>query len=183
MRADAQQNYQQLLTIAQQEFAEQGVNASLRNIARKAEVGMGTLYRHFPNREALLEAILRSSFDAAAVRARHVAEQHHSEEALMLWVSEITEFTYTHQGIIQLMMGAIEDLDSALHSSCVSLRAAGAELLRNAQEEGKARADLSGDELFDLIAALAWLKEQPSSGVRAERHFEILSRAILTAPR
>ncbi|WP_414683367.1 helix-turn-helix domain-containing protein, partial [Methylophaga sp. UBA5088] len=57
MRADAKKNYDNILSIAQEVFAEQGANASLREVARRAGIGMGTLYRHFPNREALLEII------------------------------------------------------------------------------------------------------------------------------
>ena len=77
------------------------------------------------------------------------------------------------------MVSAIEDHESALHASCVSLRAAGAALLSRAQADGKARADLNGAELFDLIAALAWLREQPSHASRADRIFSIISGAVL----
>jgi AcrR family transcriptional regulator len=63
MRADAQKNYQRLLDVAREALAETGADASLRDIARRAEVGLGTLYRHFPTREALLEALLRNDFE------------------------------------------------------------------------------------------------------------------------
>ena len=63
MRADARKNYDHLLEVARENVAEHGADASLRDIARRAGVGLGTLYRHFPTREALLEALLRTSFD------------------------------------------------------------------------------------------------------------------------
>ncbi len=178
MRADARKNYDQLLAVARDVFAEQGVDASLRDVARKAGVGLGTLYRHFPTREVLLETLLRASFGALAARAGELETSGDSDEALVSWLHEIIAFTYENRGVIALMMGAIEDLDSALHASCVTLRAAGAALLARAQAEGTARADLNGAELFDLIAALAWLREQPSHAPRADRIFYLIAAMI-----
>ena len=180
MRADARKNYDQLLTTAREVFAEQGADASLRDIARKAEVGLGTLSRHFPTREALLEALLRSSFEALADRARALESARDPDDALVTWLREIIAFTHAHRGVIAPMMGAIEDPESALHTSCVGLRAAGASLLARAQRDGHARADLDGSELFDLIAALAWLREQPSHAPRADRLLSVIASAILT---
>ena len=165
MRADARKNYDLLIDVAREVFVEQGAEASLRDIARRAGVGMGTLYRHFPNRDSLLEALLAA--DPAA--------------ALLEWLAESVAFTHQHRGIIAPLMSAIDDPESALHSACVTLRAAGTSLLTRAQQTGQARPDLSGDELFDLIAALAWLREQPSHAPRAERIFAVLADAILTA--
>lgn len=180
MRADAKKNYDQLLAVAREVFTEQGANASLRDVARKAGVGLGTLYRHFPTREVLLETLLRSSFEALAASAKELETSNASDDALVSWLQEIIAFTHEHRGIIALMMDAIEDPDSALHASCTTLRAAGAALLARAQAEGSARADLSGAELFDLIAALAWLREQSSHAQRADRIFNVIAGAILT---
>ncbi|MGB9989740.1 TetR/AcrR family transcriptional regulator [Massilia sp. SM-13] len=179
MRADARKNYEHLLTVARKVFTEQGNDASLRDIARRAEVGLGTLYRHFPTREALLEALLRTSFGALAKRADELQASSDSADALITWLQEIIAFTHEHRGVIAPMVSAIEDHESALHASCVTLRSAGAALLARAQADGKARADLDGSELFDLIAALAWLREQPSHASRADRIFGVISGAIL----
>ncbi len=97
----------------------------------------------------------------------------------MLWLREIIAFTHSHRGVIAWMMGTIEDRHSALHASCLTLRAAGTGLLARAQAEGKARVDLDRAELFDLIAALAWLREQPSHAPRADRLFGVIASAIL----
>ncbi|NKF22476.1 TetR/AcrR family transcriptional regulator [Solimonas marina] len=179
MRADAKKNYEQLLAVARDVFAEQGANASLRDVARRADVGLGTLYRHFPTREVLLETILRASFNTLAEKAQALEASQAPDEALLSWLQETTAFTHEHRGVIALMMGAIENPDSALHASCVTLRAAGAALLARAQDEGMARPDLNGDELFDLIAALAWLREQPTHALRADRLFDVIASAIL----
>lgn len=179
MRADAKKNYDRLLAVAREVFAEHGADASLRDVARRAGVGLGTLYRHFPTREALLETLLRAGFDALAARAGELETTGSADEALVSWMHQTTEFTHRQRGVIALMMGAIEDADSALHASCVTLRAAGTSLLARAQAEGKARTDLNGAELFDLIAALAWLREQPSHAPRADHLFDVIANAIL----
>ncbi len=132
---------------------------------------MGTLYRHFPNRDSLLEALLRSRFAALTARAESLLLVADPAAALLEWLAESVAFTHQHRGIIAPLMSAIDDPESALHSACVALRAAGTSLLTRAQQAGQARPDLSGDELFDLIAALAWLREQPSHAPRAERIF------------
>jgi hypothetical protein len=99
---------------------------------------------------------------------------------LVLWRRETIAFTYSHRRVLALMMGAIEDPDSALHTSCVTLRAAGSALLTRAQSEGKARQDVDGTDLFALVAALAWLREQPTAVARAEHLFEVVAGALLT---
>lgn len=179
MRSDAQKNYERLLDVARQALAESGAEASLRDIARRAGVGLGTLYRHFPTREALLEALLRSSFEDLATKADGLQHADASDRALVLWLQDIIDFTHRQRGVLAPMMSAIEDESSALHGSCVRLRCAGAALLARAQADGKARADIDGDELFDLIAALAWLREQPSHTDRSGRLFEVVTEAIL----
>lgn len=180
MRADAKKNVERLLAVAQEAVAEHGADLSMRDVARRAEVGLGTLYRHFPTREALLEALLRTSFEALAARAGTLAESATPDAALILWLKETIMFTYSHRGVLGLMMGAIEDPQSALHTSCVTLRAAGAALLGRAQAEGKARQDIDGTDLFALIAALAWVREQPSAAARADHLFTVITSALFT---
>jgi AcrR family transcriptional regulator len=179
MRADAQKNYDHLLAIARAVVLEQGADASLRDIARRAGVGLGTLYRHFPTREALLEALLRVSFDELTTRVDELETSSSPDDALLLWLRETVAFTHNYRGVTTSMMAAIEEPDSALHGSCVKLRAAGARILARAQARGMARTDLNGADLFALIAALAWLGDQPSHGPRADHLFGVITSAIL----
>jgi AcrR family transcriptional regulator len=88
MRTDAKKNYDHLLEVARDVVAEQGAEASLRDVARKAGVGIGTLYRHFPTREALLEALLRKSFDRVTVRAGELETSGSADGALQSWLRE-----------------------------------------------------------------------------------------------
>lgn len=96
----------------------------------------------------------------------------------MSWLREMVALTHGHRGVISAMTAAIAAPDSALHASCVSMRASGAQLLARAQAEGEARDDIDGADLFALVSALAWLNDQPSLASRADRLFHILASAI-----
>lgn len=180
MRADAQANRDRLLIVAGAVFAEQGVEASMRDIARRAGVGLATLLRHFPTREALLEALLRTSFDELTARAAEVEATGSPREALMTWVREFVGFTTDNHGVVTSMVKAIEEPESALHASCVALRAAGARILGSAQAAEVARPDIDGEDLFALVSAFAWLGDQAGHEARARRLFDLVMGAILT---
>ncbi|MEO3858259.1 helix-turn-helix domain-containing protein [Acrocarpospora sp. B8E8] len=180
MRADAKKNYDHLLVVASAVVAEQGADASLRDVARRAGVGLGTLYRHFPTREALLEALLRAGFDELAAQAAELETSSSPEEALVSWLRDCVACAHEYRGVVALMMAAIEDTESALHASCVTMRAAATRLLARAQAAGMARTDIDGTDLFALIGALTWLGDQPSLARRADHLFGVVASAILT---
>ena len=180
MRSDGKKNYDLLLAVARSVVTEEGADASLRDIARKAGVGLATLYRHFPTREALLEALLRASFDELTVRAAELEHSALPADALVSWLRETVAVAHRYHGVTTVMMAAIEDPDSALHSSCVTMRAAGGRLLARAQDHGIARTDIDGADLFALIAALAWLRDQPSHRPRGDHIFDVITSSILT---
>lgn len=181
MRSDAKKNYDHLLETGRSVVAEQGVEASMRDVARRAGVGIGTLYRHFPTREALLEALLREGFDQVTARAAEL-EAGPADVALATWLREMVALTHDHRGLIASMTAAIADEASALHASCVLLRASGARLLARAQAEGKARTDIDGTDLLALVSALAWLNDQDTFKARVDRLFEVVASAILVRP-
>jgi AcrR family transcriptional regulator len=170
-----------VLAVAGTAITEQGVDVSLRDIARRADVGLATLLRHFPTREALLEALLRTSFDEMTARAGGLETSSSPEDALVSWLRDCVAWTTEYRGVTVLMAAAIEDTESALHASCVTLRAAGARLLTRAQAAGAARTDMDGTDLFALVAALAWLSDQPSLAPRADHLFDVVASAILTS--
>lgn len=181
MRADAKKNYEHLLAVASVVVTEQGADASLRDIARRAGVGFGTLYRHFPTREVLLEALLRASFDELTARADELETSRSPDSALLSWLREAVAVAHDHRGVVASMMAAIADPDSALHASCVTMRAAGTRLLARAQARGMARTDIDGADLFALVGALAWLGDQPALVRRADHLFGVITSAILTS--
>ncbi|MFD7420502.1 TetR/AcrR family transcriptional regulator [Streptomyces californicus] len=180
MRADARRNRDHLLAVARPAVAEHGIDVSMRDVARRAGVGLATLLRHFPTREALMEALLHESFEELTARARDSGASPAPADALVTWVRECVAWTTAYRGVTVLMAAAIEDPDSALHASCVALRAAGAALLRRAQEAGAARGDLDGEDLFALIAMLAWAGDQPALAPRAGRLLDVVAHALLT---
>lgn len=182
MRADAKKNRDQLLVVARAVVAEQGADASLRDVARRAGVGLATLYRHFPTRGALLETLLRAGFDGLAARAVELEASDSPGDALVTWFHDCVATAHEYRGLTELMMAAIEDPDSALHASCVAMRAAGTRLLTRAQAADLARADVDGGDLFALVGALAWLSDQPFTASRAGRLLSVIAGSLLTGP-
>jgi AcrR family transcriptional regulator len=180
MRADARKNHSHLLAVAHDVVTEHGADASMREIARRAGVGLATLFRHFPTREALFEALLRTNLDALTQKAAELETSNPPDEALVSWFREGVTFVHSYSGIVALMASAHADPDSALHHSCTAVQAAGARLLLRAQAEGTARADMDGVDLFALMSALGWLVDQPSFAPRADHLFHVIASAILT---
>lgn len=183
MRADAQRNYERLLEVARGVVTEHGADASLRDVARKADVGLATLYRHFPTREALVEALLRTDVDSLADQAADLETSDSPEEGLRAWLRGCVALNNEYRGVTALFAAALEDTESALHDSCVELHDTGARLLHRAQEAGVARADLTGTDLFALVAALAWLHDQPAFAPHADHLLDVMLSAILAARR
>ena len=179
MRADAEKNRSQILNVARGVVAEHGADVSMRDIARRAGVGLATLLRHFPTREALFEALLCTHLDALTQRAAELETSTPADEALVTWFRELVAFTQSYSGVVAMMAAAHANPDSALYTSCAAVHSAGARLLLRAQGEGTARADMNGDDLFALITALGWAVDQPSFAPRADHLVHIIAGAIL----
>jgi len=180
MRADAKKNYDHLLAVARQVVTAQGTDVSMRDIARRADVGLATLLRHFPTKESLFEAVLCTNLDALTQQAAALEASKVPSDALVTWFREVLEFIQSYRGVVALMATAHENPDSALYVSCAAVHAAGARLMLRAQAEGTARADMNGDDLFALITSLGWAVDQPSFAPRADHLFHLITSTILT---
>jgi AcrR family transcriptional regulator len=180
MRADAKKNYDHILSVARDVATERGIDASMRDIARRADVGLATLLRHFPTREALFEALLCTNLDALTQKADELQTANSPDDALVSWFREWLAFAQSYRGVVVLMAAAHSDTGSALYAACAAVHSASARLLRRAQVEGTARADMDGDDLFALMTALGWAVDQPSFAPRADSLFHIIKGAILT---
>jgi AcrR family transcriptional regulator len=180
MRADARKNYSHLLAVARDVVTEHGADASMRDIARRAGVGLATLFRHFPTREALFEALLRTNLDALTEKAAELETSKPPDEALVSWFREGVAFVQSYRGVVDLMAAAHVDPESALYASCAAVHSAGARLLVRAQADGTARTDVDGDDLFALMSALGWLVGQPSFAPRGDHLFRVIASAMLT---
>ncbi|MET7337263.1 TetR family transcriptional regulator [Nonomuraea sp. NPDC005650] len=168
MRADARRNYERLLAEAAAAFAEHGVEASLEDVARRAGVANGTLYSHFPTRQALLEALMRDRMEALAGAARDLLDQPDAREALISWARAGIAHAAMYRGLATSLMRSIEDETSELHAACQAVLTAGERLLERAQAAGAVRPDATASDFYTLINALAWAGEQttPAQGER-----------------
>ncbi|GAA1361492.1 TetR/AcrR family transcriptional regulator [Streptomyces beijiangensis] len=149
-RADARRNFDALLAAAREAFAEQGADASLEDIARRAGVGIGTLYRNFPTRRHLFETVYAEEVDALCVLADELGGRP-AWEALTTWIDRFVEYTVTKRAVREGLNG-----ESGIFVSCrVSMMGAGEPLLRRAQDSGEARTDVDFDDLLRMIAGIA----------------------------
>jgi len=155
MRADAQRNYTRLLSAAMAAFTEHGADdTSLEEIARRAGVGIGTLYRHFPTRQALLEAVYRDQVEALRARADELMGSDAPGEALAAWLRALMTFSSTKQSLISALLATIGK-ESDLLSTCSKVLWDAAEiLLKRAQEAGAVRADADARDLIRLVHAV-----------------------------
>jgi AcrR family transcriptional regulator len=175
LRADARRNRERILDVATAVVAQQGTQASLRDIARRAEVGMGTLYRHFATREELLEALLGGRFDRLAERAATLRDARPPHEALTEWLREFAAGVAVYRGLAASLVATLEDDTTSLYASCARMRAAGADLLKRAQETGRIRADVDGTDLFALLGAVASIADTaPSLAGRRDHLLELV---------
>ncbi|MER6994433.1 helix-turn-helix domain-containing protein [Streptomyces sp. NPDC000410] len=159
MRADARRNYERLLAEARAAFAEHGTDASLEDIARRAGVGIGTLYRHFPNRHALMNAVFQEALAALLERSRELASAEHPCGALVEWLRAIITHAGEYRGLARALMSASHDESSELAQCSVPMEQAGARLLLRAQEAGAVRTDVSISDLMQLTNAIALAAE------------------------
>jgi AcrR family transcriptional regulator len=153
-RADARRNYEKVLVAAREAFAEGGESTALEEIARRAGVGIGTLYRHFPNRQALLEALYVNEVEEVC---RSAAELDGGDpwEALNSWFRRLMGYLATKQALAHELLNYV-DSDAALFKVCrVSLYEAGEPLLKRAQEAGVVRDDVEFPEVMQMVIGIA----------------------------
>ncbi|TDC75659.1 TetR/AcrR family transcriptional regulator [Streptomyces hainanensis] len=169
-RADARRNHERLLAEAEAVFREQGTEASLERIARRAGVAIGTLYAHFPNRRALLGALLRDRHEALFALGDELRSAAGPPfAALVRWMRAAAEHGAVYDGLAQELLGSLDDQGSELHAACARLSAAGRALTERAVDAGAIRADATADDVFALVSAAAWLRARTPDEARAER--------------
>ena len=170
-----------MLDAARTVVAQQGTDASLREVARRVGVGIGTFYRHFPTREALLEALLRDGFDQLADAAAALHDHPDPGTALTDWLRQLATGATLYDGLPSAVLQALHDTDSPLHSACARLRQAAADLLERAQEAGQIRPDLTTAELLTAGYAMSWAVHQTSDGrAETDRYVHLLVDGLAT---
>jgi AcrR family transcriptional regulator len=178
-RADARRNYERLLTEARAAFAERGTDASLEEIARRSGVGIGTLYRHFPTRHAMMNAVFQEALADLLRRSHELADAPEPCAALVEWLRSLITHAGEYRGLARALMSASHDENSALSACSVPLRDAGERLLGRAQASGAVRADVSIGDLMQLTNAIALAAEQdPTDPELADRLLTLTLRGL-----
>ncbi len=154
IRADAQRNIEVLLEAALTVFTASGVDAPVRQIAEKAGVGIGTVYRHFPQRSDLIVAVFRHEVDACAEAAAGLAAEYAPGDALVRWIQRYTDFVAAKRGLAAALHSGNPAFDTLPTYFETRLRPALGSLLDAAAASGEVRA---GVEPFDLLRAVALL--------------------------
>ncbi len=159
-RADARRNRERLLAAAKDVFSAGGPEASLESVARRAGVGIGTLYRHFPTREALFEAVYRREVEQLTELAERLFEEEAPVEALRRWLRSNVAFIATKQGMAEALAVAAGSSELKAFSFEHLTRALG-KLLARAVAAGEIRADITPEDLLRTLVGMCLIHDRP----------------------
>lgn len=154
LRADAKRSMDAILTAALQVFAESGVDAPVREIAQRAGVGVGTLYRRFPQRSDLIVAVFQRQVDACAAAAPQLAQQYEPADALSHWVQRYADFIITKRGLAAALHSGDPAYQALPAYFDAHLRPALQSLLDAAVAAGQVRDDIDPVELLRAVGNL-----------------------------
>lgn len=174
LRADAQRNRDRLVEVAAQTFASDGVDASLEEIAKRAGVGIGTLYRHFPTREHLVEVVYRREVEGLCQAADELAREHPADVALELWMQRFVDYIATKRGLATSLR-LLLTTNSTLFSD-TSGRVSGAMrgLIEAAAASGKIRADVDASDVMHALGGIYSAPNTPDWRERSGRLVKLL---------
>jgi len=165
MRADAQRNREQLLAAAVAAFAADRPEITLESIARSAGVGIGTLYRHFPNRQALLEALYTSEVESLCASAGDVADLE-PWDALVAWLHRFVGYMATKQALAAEMLDYMAQ-DAPVFTGCrQAMYKAGEPLLQRAQQAGVVRTDANLPDVISMVVGIAKIQSGDPEQIR-----------------
>jgi AcrR family transcriptional regulator len=154
MRADARRNYEQLLDAARKEFMDQGGGAAMAAIAKRAGVGIGTLYRHFPKRIDLVEAVYRDDVDALIGTAERGLADLEPWDALQGWLRAYVDYGRSKRTFLNELHEAFEKNPDLKPASRERVWDACERVLQRAQDAGVARRDIDGEDLMQLVSPM-----------------------------
>jgi len=184
LRADARRNLAAILAAAEEIFSEEGLSAPIDDVARRAGVGVGTVYRHFPTKEALFEAVVKARIEAIAERAEELTLQEDAAAALFTHISELVQTAVSKKDLVDELERWGVAPKEKIHSQLKErLSAAGEALLRRAQAVGAVRADLTYDDLTAMMVgacegACCPMVDQKRRAQLAARTVEVLCAGL-----
>jgi AcrR family transcriptional regulator len=179
-RADARRNYGQLVEQARMAFAASGVDASLDEIARRAGVASGTLYRHFPTRLDLIEAVLAEQIAELTGLGRELLTAEDELGALSTWLRAAVLHALTYRGLAAAVMNSALDRDNRLVSTWhAEMFAVGAALLARGRQSGVVAADADDADVLKMVGAIAWAAQDTAdSSAQADRLLALLMNGL-----
>jgi AcrR family transcriptional regulator len=167
VRADARRNRDRLLEVATAAFATaQGRPVSLESIARDAGVGIGTLYRHFPNREALVEAIYRVELAEVAAAAEHLLKRHPAQSALRRWMDRYASFVAAKRGMAESLHAIFDSGAMEPSETRDSIVGAVDALLQAGADDGTLRSDVQADDVVSSLIGIFLASGSPGQTAR-----------------
>lgn len=170
MRADAQRNYDRIVEVAREVFREQGYDASLDEVAKRAGVGPGTLYRHFPKRENLLDAVMQSWVDKVTETAdKALAFEGSDRELLLNWFEAYVALISQHKGGPAKITSAMGNPDSPIMTKCQVLAGANDRVIERVRADGALRDGVETIQVCRLVGGIATVADQSELDVAAVR--------------
>ncbi|MCW2866184.1 MAG: transcriptional regulator, TetR family [Marmoricola sp.] len=170
MRADAKRNYDRIVEVAREVFREQGYDASLDLVAKRAGVGAGTLYRHFPTRDALVDAIMQSWVDRVTETIeKALAHEGPPREVLLGWFEAYVGLISLHKGGPAKITSAMGDTGSPIRTKCEVLSGAADRVVLRLREQGVLRDGVDAVQMCRLVGGVAAVADQgglPPEAVR-----------------
>jgi len=173
-RSDAQLNRERILEVAKEAFTRSGANASLDDIAKEAGVGPGTLYRHFPTRDALIEAVYRTEVEKLAAAERKLAETMPPIEALRAWMLMFVDHIATKQIIAPALKSLVGGSSKLFEGSRAQVQGAIEALVKRAIKSGDIRKDLDAFDLLRALIGVSHVASTPDWQQSARRLVDIL---------
>jgi AcrR family transcriptional regulator len=173
-RADAARNRIQLLEVASRVFGSAEAETSMRAIAREAGVGIGTLYRHFPTRESLVDAVYRDQVARLTAGARELLAEFSPPVALRRWMDLFGVWIATKNGMLDTLLAMIESGEIAHAQTRTELLAAIDEILDAGRATGELRADVSAEDIAASLIGIFTVAQPPAHDARAGRLLNIL---------
>lgn len=177
-RADALRNRERLIEAAKIAFTERGADVTLEEIARRAEVGIGTLYRHFPTRAAIVEAVYRREVERLAAAAEPLLADHPPAEALRRWMRLFVDYLATKRLILPALKAVVADTTALYESSGGLTRAAVTLLLERAIAAGEVRPDAKTGDIMQALTGIAYNLADPGWRESALRLVDILAAGL-----
>jgi len=173
-RADAQRNRDVILEMAKKAFTRSGPNASLDDIAKEAGVGPGTLYRHFPSRDALLEAVYRTEVEKLAAAEQKLAAAMPPLEALRAWMLLFVDYIATKKIIASALNAAVGGHSKVIEASYAPIQEAIRGLVKRGIKSGEIRRDIDAVDLLKALVGVAYMSSSPDWQQSARRLVDIL---------